>query len=186
MAGIVQDQRYHDTQVAPALDDQTVLYRGPLGGTDRTNALGAARALLHLVNFDEPFGLSVVEALACGTPVIASRRGSMPELIDHGAIGFLVDSVDEAVAAIARIGEIDRAVSPRCGGCAVHRRPHGRPLSRAVPVDPGLRTEAALPAISRSALCPALPATRLTASRSPAQCPCAVWLNLGRDARRPF
>ncbi|MGL4962158.1 MAG: glycosyltransferase family 4 protein [Inquilinus sp.] len=110
MAGIVQDQRYHDTQVAPALDDQTVLYRGPLGGTDRTNALGAARALLHLVNFDEPFGLSVVEALACGTPVIASRRGSMPELIDHGVTGFLVDSVDEAVAAIARIGEIDRAV----------------------------------------------------------------------------
>ncbi len=109
MAGIVQDQGYHDAQVVPALDGRSVVYRGPLGGTDRTGALGAARALLHLVNFDEPFGLSVVEALACGTPVIASRRGSMPELIDHGVTGFLVDSVDEAVAAIGRIGEIDRA-----------------------------------------------------------------------------
>jgi len=109
MAGIIQDQGYHDAQVAPALDGRSVVYRGPLGGTDRTEALGAARALLHLVNFDEPFGLSVVEALACGTPVIASRRGAMPELIDHGVTGFLVDSVDEAVAAIGRIGEIDRA-----------------------------------------------------------------------------
>ncbi|MGO4725420.1 MULTISPECIES: glycosyltransferase family 4 protein [unclassified Inquilinus] len=109
MAGIVQDQGYYDRQVAPALDGRSVVYRGPLGGTDRTDTLGAARALLHLVNFDEPFGLSVVEALACGTPVIASNRGSMPELIDHGVTGFLVDSVDEAVAAIGRIGEIDRA-----------------------------------------------------------------------------
>src|SRR6185369_12425434 len=59
------------------------------------------------------FGLSVVEALACGTPVIAYRRGSMPELIDDGVTGFLVDSFDEAVAAIARIGEIDRAACRR-------------------------------------------------------------------------
>ena len=86
-----------------------VVYRGPVGGPDRTQILGSARALLHLINFDEPFGLSVVEALASGTPVIASNRGSMPELIDHGVTGFLVDSVDEAVDAIGRIGEIDRA-----------------------------------------------------------------------------
>jgi glycosyltransferase involved in cell wall biosynthesis len=80
-----------------------------VGGSARTKALGSARALLHLINFDEPFGLSVVEALACGTPVIASNRGSMPELIDHGVTGFLVDNVDEAVDAIARVGEIDPA-----------------------------------------------------------------------------
>ena len=76
--------------------------------TART-ALGSARALLHLINFDEPFGLSVIEAMACGTPVIACNRGSMPELIEHGVTGFLVDSVDDAVDAIGRIGEIDRA-----------------------------------------------------------------------------
>jgi glycosyltransferase involved in cell wall biosynthesis len=109
MAGIIQDRYYYDEQVAPALDDRFVIYRGPIGGVDRANALGSARALLHLVNFDEPFGLSVVEALACGTPVIACNRGSMPELIDDGVTGFLVDSVDEAVVAISRIGEIDRA-----------------------------------------------------------------------------
>ena len=109
IAGIVQDQDYYNRQVAPALDDRSVIYRGPVGGAFRTKALGSARALLHLVNFDEPFGLSVVEALACGTPVIASNRGSMPELIDHGVTGFLVDSVDEAIDAIGRIGEIGRA-----------------------------------------------------------------------------
>ena len=64
---------------------------------------------MHLINFDEPFGLSVVEALACGTPVIAFNRGSMPELIEHGVTGFLVDTLDEAIEAIGRIGEIDRA-----------------------------------------------------------------------------
>jgi glycosyltransferase involved in cell wall biosynthesis len=109
MAGIVQDEDYHNAQVAPALDDRAVVYLGPVGGVARAEALGSARALLHLINFDEPFGLSVVEALACGTPVIASNRGSMPELIDHGVTGFLVDSVDEAVDAIGRINEIDRA-----------------------------------------------------------------------------
>ncbi|MGB7325268.1 MAG: glycosyltransferase, partial [Rubripirellula sp.] len=61
-----------------------------------------------LINFDEPFGLSVIEAMACGTPVIATRRGSMPELIDHGVTGFLVDSLEEANQAIERIDEIDR------------------------------------------------------------------------------
>jgi glycosyltransferase involved in cell wall biosynthesis len=108
MAGIVQNQDYHNEHVAPALDNRSVVYRGSVGGTARTKALGSARALLHLINFDEPFGLSVVEALACGTPVIASNRGSMPELIDPGVTGFLVDSVDAAVDAIGRIGEIDR------------------------------------------------------------------------------
>lgn len=109
MAGIVQDQNYHDEHVLPALGDRSVVYLGPVGGDARRRALGSARALLHLVNFNEPFGLSVVEALACGTPVIASRRGSMPELIEHGVTGFLVDSLDEAVDAIGRVGEIDRA-----------------------------------------------------------------------------
>ncbi|CAD5273615.1 Glycosyl transferase [Bosea sp. 62] len=108
MAGIVQDRGYYDAQVAPALASESVAYLGPVGGSARMHALGSAKALLHLINFEEPFGLSVIEALACGTPVIASRRGSMPELIEHGVTGFLVDSVDEAVAAIARLSEIDR------------------------------------------------------------------------------
>jgi glycosyltransferase involved in cell wall biosynthesis len=108
-AGIIQDQTYYQDHVAPAIDRGDVVYRGSLGGIDRVRTLGCARALLHLVNFDEPFGLSVVEALACGTPVIAFNRGSMPELIDHGVTGFLVDSHEAAVDAIGRIGEIDRS-----------------------------------------------------------------------------
>jgi len=109
VAGIVQDRNYYNEQVAPALDDRSVVYLGPVGGAARAKTLGSARALLHLINFDEPFGLSVVEALACGTPVIACNRGSMPELIDDGVTGFLVDSLDAAIDAIARIDQIDRA-----------------------------------------------------------------------------
>ena len=109
MAGIVQDQGYFDRNVAPAIDGDRIQFIGAVGGADRARMLGAAQCLLHLINFEEPFGLSVIEAMACGTPVIACNRGSMPELIDHGVTGFLVDSVEEAVAAIDRIGEIDRA-----------------------------------------------------------------------------
>ena len=109
MAGIVQDQGYFDRNVAPAIDGDRIQFIGAVGGADRARMLGAAQCLLHLINFEEPFGLSVIEAMASGTPVIACNRGSMPELIDHGVTGFLVDSVEEAVAAIDRIGEIDRA-----------------------------------------------------------------------------
>jgi glycosyltransferase involved in cell wall biosynthesis len=109
MAGIIQDPDYHAREVAPFIDGDKVDFRGVLGGIDRVRALGQAHAMLHLIGFEEPFGLSVIESMACGTPVIAYRRGSMPELIIDGVTGFLVDSFDEAVAAIARVGEIDRA-----------------------------------------------------------------------------
>jgi len=113
MAGPVQDQDYYEAEVAPFVDGDRVEQLGVVGGAQRLRALGQARALLHLIGFDEPFGLSVVEAMACGTPVIAYNRGSMPELIEHGVTGFLVDTLDEAVDAIGRIGEIDRAACRR-------------------------------------------------------------------------
>jgi glycosyltransferase involved in cell wall biosynthesis len=71
--------------------------------------LGRARALLHPINFEEPFGLSVAEAMACGTPVIAFRRGSMPEVIEDGVTGYLVDDVGAAVEAVGRLGALDRS-----------------------------------------------------------------------------
>ncbi|TWU01606.1 D-inositol 3-phosphate glycosyltransferase [Neorhodopirellula pilleata] len=108
MYGIVQDREYHEAKVAPAVDGVNIHYHGAVGGMERLDALGNASALLHLINFNEPFGLSVIEAMACGTPAIASRRGSMPELIDHGVTGFLVDSLAEANQAIERLDEIDR------------------------------------------------------------------------------
>lgn len=110
--GIVQDAGYHERAVVPALGEH-IRYHGPVGGPARVAALGGARALLHLINFDEPFGLSVVEAMACGTPVIATRRGSMPELIEHGVTGFLVDTPAEAAAAIDRVAGLDRAAIRR-------------------------------------------------------------------------
>ena len=111
--GIVQDQGYHDRDVAPAVDGTTIRYHGAVGGAARVRALGGARALLHLINVDEPFGLAVVEAMACGTPVIATRRGSMPEIIEHGVTGFLVDDMAGAIDAIERAETIDRAACRR-------------------------------------------------------------------------
>jgi len=108
IAGIVHDQRYFDEAVAPHIDDAQVRYIGSVGADERTQLLGGAHALLHLIDFDEPFGFSVVEALACGTPVIAFRRGSMPELIDDGCTGFIVDDTDDAVRAVARVNRLDR------------------------------------------------------------------------------
>ena len=109
MAGIVQDEGYHEREVAPFVDGDRVIHLGAIGGEQRVRTLGAARALLHLIGFDEPFGLSVVEAMACGTPVIAYARGSMPELIDDGVTGFLVNTFEEALAAVERVDTIDRA-----------------------------------------------------------------------------
>jgi glycosyltransferase involved in cell wall biosynthesis len=108
IAGIVQDRGYFEQFVEPRLDGERVSYVGPVGPDRRSAVLGGARALLHLVNFDEPFGFSVVEAMACGTPVIATRRGSMAEIVRHGENGFLVDSQEDAVAAVDASSSLDR------------------------------------------------------------------------------
>lgn len=109
IAGIVQDEAYFERCVAPHLDGDRITYLGPVGPAERQRVLGGARALLHLIDFDEPFGFSVVEAMACGTPVIAHPRGSMPELIVDGVNGALVTTPDEAVAAVASLAHVDRA-----------------------------------------------------------------------------
>ncbi len=108
IAGIIQDDEYFRERVAPHVDDVQVCYVGPVGGNERLRLLADAHALLHLVQFDEPFGFSVVEALASGTPVIANRRGSMPEIIDPGTTGFLVEGTDEAVQAVHQVSTLDR------------------------------------------------------------------------------
>jgi glycosyltransferase involved in cell wall biosynthesis len=109
IAGIVQDGDYYERLVEPRLDGERVSYVGPVGPDRRGGLLGGARALLHLVNFDEPFGFSVVEAMACGTPVIARRRGSMGEIVRHGVNGFLVEALDDAAAAVNAAETLDRA-----------------------------------------------------------------------------
>ena len=109
IAGIIQDRGYFERLVEPRLDGERVSYIGPVGRARRGDLLGGARALLHLINFDEPFGFSVVEAMACGTPVVARRRGSMAESSVDGENGFLVETLDEAVAAVAAANALDRA-----------------------------------------------------------------------------
>jgi len=108
ISGLIQDQEYFDTKVKPFINNDDIVYVGNSGPKQRLDLLGKACALLHPVNFNEPFGLSVVEAMACGTPVIAFRRGSMPEIVLHGKTGYLVKNVEEAIQAINAIDTINR------------------------------------------------------------------------------
>lgn len=107
IAGLVQDQNYYDREIAPHIDGSNVCYLGNVSQEKGNELLGRAKALLHPIYFDEPFGLSVAESLMCGTPVIAFNRGSMPELIEHGATGFLVNTIGEAVASVRQIDQIN-------------------------------------------------------------------------------
>ncbi len=108
IAGIVQDEEYFKNEVVPRLDGERVQFIGSVRAEERSSFLGGAIALLHLIDFDEPFGLSVVEAMACGAPVIAFDRGSMSEIISDGRTGFLVADVASAAKAIGRVGQLDR------------------------------------------------------------------------------
>jgi glycosyltransferase involved in cell wall biosynthesis len=108
IAGPVQDEAYFRERVLPHIDADRVTYVGNVGGPDRAVVLGGAGALLHPLGFDEPFGLSVVEAMMCGTPVVAYRRGALPETVDDGLTGILVDDVAGAVAAVPRAVRLDR------------------------------------------------------------------------------
>ncbi|MGH8891476.1 MAG: glycosyltransferase family 4 protein [Acidothermaceae bacterium] len=108
ICGIVQDERYFAEHVEPHVDGDRVSYLGSVGPQQRAEVLGAAATLLHPISFDEPFGLSVVEAMACGTPVVAYRRGSMPEIIDPGVTGFVVDDMAAAVDAVGQAVRLDR------------------------------------------------------------------------------
>lgn len=109
IAGIIQDAEYFERDVEPHLDGESVTYVGAVDPPGRQRLLGGARALLHLIEFEEPFGFSVVEAMACGTPVITHARGSMEEIVQHGVNGFLVANLAEASAAIKDVHWLDRA-----------------------------------------------------------------------------
>ena len=118
IAGIVQDGDYFRREVEPHIDGWQVRFIGAVAARKKSALLGGARALLHYVSFDEPFGFSVVEAMACGTPVVATPRGAMPELIrdarvhtpaDARANGWLVRSLAEAADAAGDVGKLNPA-----------------------------------------------------------------------------
>lgn len=104
------DQEYFKETIEPLMRSagSLVEFIGEVGGTDKDEFLGNAHALLFPIDWPEPFGLVMIEALACGTPVIAFRHGSVPEVMDDGLTGFVVESVDEAVAAVGRVAALSR------------------------------------------------------------------------------
>jgi glycosyltransferase involved in cell wall biosynthesis len=108
LCGLIQDQKYFEEMIAPYLNDVSVVYLGNVCPRQRERLLGDALALLHPISFEEPFGLSVAEAMMCGTPVIAFEKGAMKELIIDGKTGFLVNTVEEAVDCVNKISTLCR------------------------------------------------------------------------------
>ena len=102
------DKEYHHTNIAPLLKPPLVEFIGEIGDAEKSSFLGNARALLFPIDWPEPFGLVMIEAMACGTPVIAFRHGSVPEIIEDGVTGFIVDDLDQAVDAASRVSELSR------------------------------------------------------------------------------
>ena len=102
------DRAYYESEVAHLLKHPLVEFVGEIGEADKSEFLGGARALLFPIDWPEPFGLVMIEAMACGTPTVAFRCGSVPEVIDDGVTGFIVDSVDDAMVAAAKVDQLSR------------------------------------------------------------------------------
>jgi glycosyltransferase involved in cell wall biosynthesis len=102
------DEAYFESTIEPLLDDPLVEFVGEIGDSDKDDFIGNARALLMPIDWPEPFGLVMIEAMACGTPVIAYRHGSVPEILEQGVTGFVVDNQEQAIAAARDIEKIDR------------------------------------------------------------------------------
>src|SRR5262249_12581975 len=103
------DRDYFDREIARLLDHPLVEFIGEIGDDQKGEFLGNAYALLFPIDWSEPFGLVMIEAMACGTPVIAYRRGSVPEVIDDGVTGFVVENVEQSARALDKIQHLDRA-----------------------------------------------------------------------------
>jgi glycosyltransferase involved in cell wall biosynthesis len=107
-AKVNDEERSYFKTLEKTLNHPLVEFVGEIGESGKGEFLSKARALLFPIDWPEPFGLVMIEAMACGTPVLAFRRGSVPEVVEHGVTGFVVDGVEQAVQAAARIGELDR------------------------------------------------------------------------------
>ena len=111
-------KQYWKERIEPFIGRDGIEYVGPVNDTEKNVLLGQAAAMIVPIEWDEPFGIVFVEALACGTPVISTPRGSVTEIIEHGKHGFVVRSVEEGVDAVARLGDVSRR------GCRDHVERH--------------------------------------------------------------
>jgi glycosyltransferase involved in cell wall biosynthesis len=102
------DREYFEVEIRPLLAHPLIEFIGEIGEAEKNEFLGNARALLFPVDWPEPFGLAVIEAMACGTPVVAFSRGSVPEIIDPGVTGFVVETMDEAIQATGEVSSLSR------------------------------------------------------------------------------
>jgi glycosyltransferase involved in cell wall biosynthesis len=129
IAGNVPDgyRQFFDEQIAPHVDGDRIAYVGPVDDEAKDALLGSAAALLMPIQWDEPFGIVMAEALACGTPVIGLARGAIHEVVDDAVTGFVCESLDQMTAAVARLGAIDRAA---CRQAAASRFSDGVVVSR--------------------------------------------------------
>jgi glycosyltransferase involved in cell wall biosynthesis len=109
----VSDQDYYNEVIRPLMNHPLVEYIGEIGDHEKSNFLSGAIGLLVPIDWPEPFGIVMIEAMACGTPVIAYNRGSVPEIIDEGLTGFIVEDEISAVAAVGRLSQLDRAAVRR-------------------------------------------------------------------------
>jgi len=115
---VKEEQTYFETEIKPHVDGNKIQYVGPLNDEEKNEYLGKCAALLMLIEWDEPFGMVMAEAMACGTPVIGFKRGSVPEVVEEGITGFVIDTLEEAIVAVKKIPIIDRS---RCRERALGR-----------------------------------------------------------------
>jgi glycosyltransferase involved in cell wall biosynthesis len=103
-----EHQEYFQTQISPHVDGTFISYVGPVNDVEKNSLLGRARAFLMPILWDEPFGIVMAEALACGTPVVGLKRGSVPEVVADGVTGFVCSDVNEMVQAVGRVDQLER------------------------------------------------------------------------------
>jgi len=107
---------YYKTEIEPQIDNKQIIYTGPLNDVQKNEYLGQAKALLFPIEWDEPFGMVMIEAMACGTPVIAFKKGSVPEVVENGTTGFIVNNAAEMGQKVSEVSNIDRGLCRSTAG----------------------------------------------------------------------